>query len=442
MGLWLVGFWSLPALAFGAATWSRYQRMQDCRDAMEECGLRVEQGSWFGGLRVKARTNAMDEIRIEGSQGRKSNITVMLPRGKGFHLVTIRRELYKPSSASSTGDESFDRKFSLDGSSLLLAARLNGKMRRLLTKASADNRFVIGDGSLVAEMPADQLRHRLPLLLEIEQSFAENEDIAQCLAENAQYDLEPGVRLRNLLLLVQEFPGAPETLAALRAACSDGRFPIRLEAAKKLGAEGRPVLLELAESPVDDATSAAAVSTLNQDLPVERTRAILAQALRQRRVQTAGACLKLLGDRISAEDVDTLAAVLAREKGALAVAAATALGTTGSTDAEPPLVLALRRNDKDLRLAAADSLRRIGTGAAVMPLKKTVDDSLPYSELRRVARQAIAEIQSRLPGASPGQLSLTSTEEGRLSLAQTEAGQLSLANDPAGELSLSGGEEG
>ena len=106
------------------------------------------------------------------------------------------------------------------------------------------------------------------------------------------------------------------------------------------------------------------------------------------------------------------------------------------------MVLALRRNDKDLRLAAADSLRRIGTGAAVMPLKKTVDDSLPYSELRRVARQAIAEIQSRLPGASPGQLSLTSTEEGRLSLAQTEAGQLSLANDPAGELSLSGGEEG
>ena len=44
----------------------------------------------------------------------------------------------------------------------------------------------------------------------------------------------------------------------------------------------------------------------------------------------------------------------------------------------------------------------------------------------------------RLPGASPGQLSLASTEAGQLSLAPTEAGQLSLAEDPAGRLSLGG----
>ena len=51
-------------------------------------------------------------------------------------------------------------------------------------------------------------------------------------------------------------------------------------------------------------------------------------------------------------------------------------------------------------------------------------------ELRRAARQAIAEIQSRAEDASPGQLSL----------AGTEAGQLSLAHDPAGQLSLPPGE--
>lgn len=45
--------------------------------------------------------------------------------------------------------------------------------------------------------------------------------------------------------------------------------------------------------------------------------------------------------------------------------------------------------------------------------------------------QSIAEIQSRLSDASPGQLSLAGAEEG----------QLSLAVDPAGQLSIRGGEE-
>ncbi|HYU31630.1 MAG TPA: HEAT repeat domain-containing protein [Thermoanaerobaculia bacterium] len=57
-------------------------------------------------------------------------------------------------------------------------------------------------------------------------------------------------------------------------------------------------------------------------------------------------------------------------------------------------------------------------------------------ELQRAARQAIAEIQSRLPGASPGQLSLAGTEAGQLSLAQIEEGQLSLVPEKAGRLSL------
>ena len=48
--------------------------------------------------------------------------------------------------------------------------------------------------------------------------------------------------------------------------------------------------------------------------------------------------------------------------------------------------------------------------------------------------QAIAEIQLRLPGATPGQLSLAGAEAGQLSLAQAEAGQLSIATDAGGQL--------
>src|SRR6185436_5845866 len=61
-------------------------------------------------------------------------------------------------------------------------------------------------------------------------------------------------------------------------------------------------------------------------------------------------------------------------------------------------------------------------------------------DLHRAARQAIAEIQSRLQGASPGQLSLAGAEGGQLSLA--EGGELSLATDPAGQFSLAQAEAG
>lgn len=81
-------------------------------------------------------------------------------------------------------------------------------------------------------------------------------------------------------------------------------------------------------------------------------------------------------------------------------------------------------------MAAANALGRIGSVAAVLPLREAAERSWLDRELRRVTRLAIAEIQSRLQGASPGQLSL----------AQAEAGQLSLATNPAGQLSFSGAE--
>ncbi len=74
---------------------------------------------------------------------------------------------------------------------------------------------------------------------------------------------------------------------------------------------------------------------------------------------------------------------------------------------------------------------------AVLPLKEAHERSSWLNiDFRQATRQAIAEIQSRIQGASPGQLSLAGAEAGQLSLAQTEAGQLSLTEDPAGQLSL------
>jgi hypothetical protein len=85
---------------------------------------------------------------------------------------------------------------------------------------------------------------------------------------------------------------------------------------------------------------------------------------------------------------------------------------------------ALRSEDPPVSVAAAQALGRVGTVAAVVPLREAAEQG---GDLRRAARQAIAEIQARLAGAEPGQLSLAGGEAGALSLADGEPGRLTLA---------------
>jgi hypothetical protein len=90
---------------------------------------------------------------------------------------------------------------------------------------------------------------------------------------------------------------------------------------------------------------------------------------------------------------------------------------------------ALARDEPDLRIAVAQALGRVGSTSAVSSLE---DARARHDEREfdRAARQAIAEIQSRAPGASPGQLSLADADS-------RAAGELSLADDESGALSLS-----
>jgi hypothetical protein len=315
-------------------------------------------------------------------------------------------------------------------------ALLDAEARRLLLEAQEKSGVVITAGELRTVLSGDEkLADVLALLLAIRKRFLPPVNVLQRLVANAAGDPEPGVRLQNLLLLIRELSWSPETDRALRTACSDPVPGIRLRAARELGAEAHGVLLELAESLEDDAVSAEALSIVARELPFERVNAILSLALRRRRLQTASACLESIGRR-GAIAVDMLAKVLERESGELAPAAARALGATASPAAEPSLIQALEREDADVRLAAATALGRVGSAAAVPPLKEAAERSRLDRELHRATRQAIAEIQSRVHGASRGQLSLAGAEAGQLSLAEAEPGQLSLADDPAGQLSL------
>ena len=421
----------------------KYERRQAFLDTIKLCSLEVARISSLGAphMKIEAQTGPVS-LLIEDLRDLKREYSILVvvrfPGPPGFAGVRIRREMYKPAGAREVevGDEQFDSAFYVEGPTRLLSVLLDAQTRLQLVNVNAKGRLLIACGEIRVETWDLHFASILPLLLQITRRFMEEEvNIAQRLAENARQDPVPGVRLRNLLILVREFPREPGTREILRAACADSSPQVRLRAALELGAEGREVLFEVAESLKDDESSAQAVVHLGRELTFERTRALLAVSLRKPCLQTARACLEAIGTSGDPEAVDALTNVLAAESD-LATAAAVALGATGSPEAEPPLLRALQRARPDLRVAAATALGRVGTAAAVLPLKDASASSRRDQDLHRATRQAIAEIQARLGGASPGQLSLAGAEAGRLSLPDAEGGELSIATDPAGRLSL------
>ena len=411
------------------------------QDFAVSCGLEVVETFAFFGVELKARTGPL-EVRIETSRNeRRSNqIAVVIPGSPDFSTVRLLHQSQLPAREIEIGDQPFDDMFLIQGPVPLVLALLDAETRRLLISVNLKSPLEMSHGGLRVDLADEKIPSLLPLLLDIGQRFAQPIDIPQRLAENALRDPKAGVRLQNLLLLIREHPEDPRTAEVLRTACSDSSPEIRLRAAKESGAEGRGILLEVAESLSDDSLCAEAVSALGQELPFERVQAILDRARQARRIQTARACLEVLGRNGAVTAVSVLAKVMAQEKDELAADAAQALGETGNPAAEPWLIPALQREEKDLRVAAANALGRVGSAVAVLPLKELAEGFWLDHDLRRATRQAIAEIQSRLQGASPGQLSLAGAEAGQLSLAQAEAGQLSLSTDSTGQLSL--GDEG
>src|SRR5215213_7439123 len=257
-------------------------RLQALRDTAQLCGLRVESTSrpFIDSLRIKARsgpTTVWIEDVAEKSQKLCPQIRVEVPGPPGFSGVRIRREAERPPGAREVeiGDERFDSTFYVEGPTRLLSVLLDAETRRLLVRVNAEGRLAITGGEIRIKTSDKDVETLLPLLLDLTRRFSEEVDIAQRLAENAREDPTAGVRLRNLLFLIREFPGEPGTLETLRAACSDPSPQIRLRACMVLGTEGRDVLAELAESLEDDDSSAQAVAHLGQDLSFERTRALL-----------------------------------------------------------------------------------------------------------------------------------------------------------------------
>ena len=399
-------------------------RWRRWRDAAASYGLEITEASRGWKQQIRAR-DGLGEVRIGVSgDGARARIVVEIPGPPDFFLMKIRRQPPGFVPEIDLRDKAFDGEFQIEGPLLLVSALLDERTRFLLSLVNTEGPLEIAFGELSVDLPDGRIAYVLPMLLELRIRLARPLNIPRRLAENAMHDAVPGVRVHNLLLLINELPDAPETAEALRAVRSDPSPEVRLRIAIELESEGRDILRALATDLEDDAVSARALSSVGGELTFEQLRDLLDRAMSRYHRQTAGTCLKAIGYSGDAAAVEVLAKVLEQEYGDLAPVAARALGETGSPAAEPPLLQALERDQEDLKLAAVEALGRVGSPAAVLPLKEAADR---FAAVRNAARQAVAEIQSRIQGALPGQLSL----------AEAEAGQLSLADDPAGQLSLS-----
>lgn len=384
-----IGLWLVKRLDDQAYVPRPPSRRTDWHDAVEQCGLQVARNTALF-PRFTARIETF-EVNVEtfGPGEKETRIEIKLLTAPELVDVRVRPQGSGAAGDITAGDPGFDDAFILEGPELNLRALLDSNTRRHMRAVSAAGRLEIAPGRIEAVISRDgQLSKILPGLLDVARRLSKPIDLQRTLVENVKGDFESGARLQSLLFLVRELPAYPGTKEAIRAACSDWSTPVRLHAAKALGAQGRKILLELAHRLEDDEVSAEAVSTLDRDMPVDQARSFLNRAVSLGRPRTALAYVQVL-----AEDL---------------------------------LIETLGHESADIRVAAANALGEKGSAAAVLPLQEAGERFPLDRKLRHATRQAIAEIQSRAEGASPGQLSLA-----------TEGGQLSLAHDPSGQLTIS-----
>ncbi len=420
------------SIAYLVSSERRRAQLRVWRQAAERAGLaEVEdaEGGLFEGAFLIGGSGPL-QVRLEAYRhGKYENGTKIVVTGLGHGAggLSLRREGFATAFEKNVvgereieiGDSSFDEEYYVQGPAPLAVALLDPETRRKLG-ALLRNRVAIPTGGSVevdASLSAGVLevriketgfsgnRERIPdilaAVLEVARQLVAPRDVAARIAENLRTESSVGARVQSLRVLAREFPRHPATREALLAGCQDPSEEVRLRAGIALGEEGHATLLELVNgTSVGDSCAALAISALGRRLPAGEAEAALRRALAgAERPQTAQACLE-------------------------------ALARLGRSEVEGPMLEALKHDDRQVAVAAARALGKVGTVAAVPALREAAEAG---GEMRSAARQAIAEIQARLTGAEPGQLTLAGGEAGALSLADGEPGRLSLAGQEPAE---------
>jgi HEAT repeat protein len=448
----LAGSLALPLWIY-AERRVRRKQLQGWRAAAATIGLQeVDSGlSLLGSPWLTARSGRRRVAFKRELRGDKIYVTKVTISGDSGISLRVQRpprrlERLLDEREIELGDDAFDAEVEVHGAADRVHAMLDAETRTLVRRmlrrrleppgqraVSIHGRVSLEYGHLEAELREDptpptphELAEAVGALLGLADRFAKPASVSERLAGALEREPHWRVRVNGLQLLATSFPNDRSTTPALRRGLADEVPEVRLQAGIALGEEGRATLLEIASAEdVEDATAAHAIDVLGDRFPADAAQSVLRRALRLRRIHSADACIQLLGRTGAAAAAALLCKVLLVEDGPLAVAAARALETCAGADAEDDLLDALGRGPSDLTAPVIAALGRCGSARAVLPIQEAAEDA--DREARRAARQAVAAIQSRLPGASPGQLSLAGGEAGQLSLADV---------DPRGRVSL------
>lgn len=249
---------------------------------------------------------------------------------------------------------------------------------------------VIKEGRVRLELPKEvDLQEAEALVRETADDAAciQARPVAVALAENAAADPVPGVRLRNLKVLLKIWGKHEAARRAIDTGLADPDPEVRLLAAKR----------------VEDERALPALRTVIED--VDAPPAVRSEALDEARQRRASWLFEV-------------ACAAAEREPAMAAAAARALADLGDERAEPTLAMIVGRDSGEARREAVVALGAVGSVKAVPALTEAGRSP----ELAEAARNSIRAIQSRLAGAEAGGLSVAA--------AAGEAGALSVPVSP------------
>jgi hypothetical protein len=334
------------------------------------------------------------------------------------------------------GDPGFDAAVYAQGPEDVLLPLLDGEARSAV-RALVGQRGRVTDGTVRIEVSGrgrpDALAAALSAALRVARSLRRPDDVVERLVGIARSDYFAATRLRCLDLLARRYPENELAREAFREALRSADADARLAAAIALPDEARDALVQLASDPeVSEPVAMRAAAVLGPRLPIENAASFLGSAMRSRRTSVALATIQALGQNGSLPAVSLLARTVAAGRPELAVAAVRALACVDPAAAQKPLIAALGSDEGEVRTAAAEALGRIGAVEAVAALHAAIEAHRGDRGLRGAAHQAIAAIQARLTGASPGQISLAEGETGQISLSDERvAGSVTLVGTRA-----------
>jgi HEAT repeat protein len=345
-----------------------------------------------------------------------------------------------------TGDPAFDDAFHVTGPRLEARAALDAPTRAALLVLSCEALLTLDPRGIVtivhAPSPAradhraraafvERLTAVIQHSLTVARRLCAEEEPAQRLAEIVRTDPLATVRRACLGVLLRAFEDHEITREILPQACDDADPEVRLRAAIARGERGVPTLAALADDEdAPDVAVAAAVTALGSRSSLAQTCARLERARAAGREETARACVARLVSSGDPAVIAPLVALLRASPGSVSAAACEALVTLRATQAEGALREVLDHDDEGAVSAAARALGQLGSIASV-PALRAAEERAREHGTRLAAREAVAAIQARASGATPGQLSLATGDAGRIALTDDPTGRVALAEDDA-----------